>query len=290
MKRSLVIAFLLSLAMSVMAQNVNRVAILKTVDEEGSVPYGVKLQLRSSLIYAISHTPGYEALERVDLPSIMDEQKFQRSGLVSDSEIREIGRMNGADYVLVAEAALYDENNILVTAKLLDVVTGRIKQSADPQIASKDPDEMKEACGRIARTLLGMNSTSADDGYVDLGLPSGKKWKTSNAIGLYTPNEAARQFGSRLPSKANWDELRSECKWKWTGNGYRVTGPNGNSITLPAEGYSVNGGVVSKGSYGYYLSSTTGNPGYAWSLAFVSEDMAMQMNPVSTSGSVRLIK
>ena len=41
-------------------QNIKKVAILETVDKEGSVPYGIRLQLRSSLTYAISNTPGYE--------------------------------------------------------------------------------------------------------------------------------------------------------------------------------------------------------------------------------------
>ena len=45
----------------------------------------------------------------------------------------------------------------------------------------------------------------------------------------------------RMPTLAQQDELREHCTWTWTTlngvNGCLVTGPNGNSIFLPAAGY-----------------------------------------------------
>lgn len=44
----------------------------------------------------------------------------------------------------------------------------------------------------------------------------------------------------RMPTRAEQDELRNKCTWEWTTlngiKGYRVTGPNGNYIFLPAAG------------------------------------------------------
>ena len=64
----------------------------------------------------------------------------------------------------------------------------------------------------------------------------------------------------RMPTRAEWDELGNKCTWTWTTqngvNGYRVTGPNGNSIFLPAAGCRNGAYVVSSGSYGYYWSSS----------------------------------
>lgn len=85
MKRILVIVAMLTLPLIVMAQNIKKVAILETVDKEGNVPYGVRLQLRSSLTYAISNTSGYEGYDRIDMSSIMGEHNFQRTGMVSDT-------------------------------------------------------------------------------------------------------------------------------------------------------------------------------------------------------------
>lgn len=159
MKLKVIVLIIMLLPLALAAQdNLKKVAILKTVDAEGNVPYGVKLQLRSSITYAISHMPGYEAYDRVDMASIMDEQNFQRTGMVSDTQIKKIGEMTGASYVLVAEAAIYDASHIIITAKILDVQTAGIKEAADPEISSTDPKEMKEACIQIARTLLGKST------------------------------------------------------------------------------------------------------------------------------------
>ena len=44
----------------------------------------------------------------------------------------------------------------------------------------------------------------------------------------------------RMPTMAEWEELLSKCRWEWTSInsvwGYKVIGPNGNSIFLPASG------------------------------------------------------
>ncbi len=64
----------------------------------------------------------------------------------------------------------------------------------------------------------------------------------------------------RMPTRAEQDELRNSCTWTWTTlngvKGYRVTGPNGNSIFLPAAGYRGGTGVNYRGSLGYYWSSS----------------------------------
>jgi len=63
----------------------------------------------------------------------------------------------------------------------------------------------------------------------------------------------------RLPTKREMEELKNRCTWTWTSqsgvNGHRVTGPNGNSIFLPAAGYCY-GSSTDVGEGGYYWSST----------------------------------
>ena len=64
----------------------------------------------------------------------------------------------------------------------------------------------------------------------------------------------------RMPTKAEQDELRNNCTWAWATqngvNGYKVTGPNGNSIFLPAAGYRDGTGVNDRGNYGYCWSGS----------------------------------
>lgn len=81
----------------------------------------------------------------------------------------------------------------------------------------------------------------------------------------------------RMPVDAEWTELERECIWTWTTlngvNGNLVTGPNGNSIFLPAAGFIVgNTFAATPGSTGYYWSSSlnTDNPTNAWNVNFNS--------------------
>ena len=137
-------------------------------------------------------------------------------------------------------------------------------------------------------------------GYVDLGLSV--YWKNSNENnsaddhGLYTYDDA-KKFGSRLPTKAQLEELKDKCTWTWEGgsranvSGYRVTGPNGNSIFLPAAGYRYcDGGVDGVGTLGYYWSSTPTGTEFAWGLYFDSGGHVMYLNGRCRGFSVRLVQ
>ena len=58
----------------------------------------------------------------------------------------------------------------------------------------------------------------------------------------------------RMPTTAELAELLNECEWEFEGTGYRVTGPNGNSIFLPAAGYRHGEKQYGNGNAGYYAS------------------------------------
>ena len=64
----------------------------------------------------------------------------------------------------------------------------------------------------------------------------------------------------RMPTYEEISELNTKCTWTWTSlngtDGYKVTGPNGNSIFLPAAGYRDGESLSYAGSYGVYWSSS----------------------------------
>ena len=129
------------------------------------------------------------------------------------------------------------------------------------------------------------------EGTVDLGLASGTLWSSRNLgakddsdYGEYyawgdiiasnsqpkpthddliniigTANDAAYTLlgkNWRLPTDTQFAELINSCNWEWTKkdehNGCLVTGPNGNSIFLPASGCVMKNGVTYQSEYGYY--------------------------------------
>lgn len=108
--------------------------------------------------------------------------------------------------------------------------------------------------------------------FVDLGLPSGTLWCTTNVgatleqhYGTYMTLAESKEMipaGCARPTSAQGSELYYKCTWTWTTvntvYGCRVTGPNGNSIFLPACGYAVFHTIAmcdlyhERGTDGYY--------------------------------------
>ncbi len=97
----------------------------------------------------------------------------------------------------------------------------------------------------------------------------------------------------RMPTEAELRELEDKCTWTWTTqggkNGYRVTGPNGKSIFLPAAGYYSNGSLNYAGSDGDYWSSSldTDDPDFAYYLDFDSGDVDVDSYYRNCGRSVR---
>ena len=155
-------------------------------------------------------------------------------------------------------------------------------------------EPVEEANAETAPTPAVEETKPVPAGYVDLGLSV--YWAKSNRLnpdddhGLYTYDEAVSEFGRRLPTKAQLEELNNKCKWTWMGSGYKVTGPNGNSIVLPAAGNRYcNGPVDYVGSHGFYWSSTPNGSECAWCLFFNSSGVYMSIRRCK-GHSVRLVQ
>jgi len=131
--------------------------------------------------------------------------------------------------------------------------------------------------------------------YVDLGLPSCKKWATGNIKEntisdpeqtgsfyswmrtAYDQNptggmDTARELLGeewRMPTRDEFRELRDYAQWEWIEQenmtGYRITGPNGLSIFLPAAG-DITDGTKAYAQESLYWTSTAGDEGQAYHL------------------------
>ena len=83
----------------------------------------------------------------------------------------------------------------------------------------------------------------------------------------------------RMPTYDQQTELRTKCTWTWTTqngvNGRLVTGPNGNTLFLPAAGYRYDSSLNYAGSWGRYWSRTLDSsyPYYACRVSFDSGEV-----------------
>ena len=98
----------------------------------------------------------------------------------------------------------------------------------------------------------------------------------------------------RMPTHDEFTELRTKCTWEWTiqnsVHGQRVTGPNGNSIFLPAAGARWDDYLYNESSYGFYWSSSlAGYDNYAYDLYFGSDGSHWYDYNRSSGHSVRAV-
>ena len=97
----------------------------------------------------------------------------------------------------------------------------------------------------------------------------------------------------RMPTDAEWAELRENCTWTWTTQngiaGSLVTAGNGNSIFLPAAGYWYCTDLRNAGSVGYYRSSSLSptGPNDAEDVIFYSDGVSAYLGSRSYGFSVR---
>ncbi len=98
----------------------------------------------------------------------------------------------------------------------------------------------------------------------------------------------------RMPTNDEQKELRNNCTWTWTTQsgtkGYRVTGPNGKSIFLPAAGYRNDSDLIDAGSEGYYKSASLyESNANAWGLYFKSSTLSTYGTGRDYGHSVRAV-
>ena len=142
------------------------VAILDIVDRTDEVNYATKFIVRSNITKIITDTPGYVGYDRVDVSSIMNEHEFQRTGLVSETDIKSLGEMAGAQYILILEIVRVTSETLFLTAKILDVETAKIEKTANVQFGTSYT-ELEDACASLAKRMLGLKETKSGFIYTD---------------------------------------------------------------------------------------------------------------------------
>ena len=120
---------------------------------------------------------------------------------------------------------------------------------------------------------------------------------------------ANKVYGSwvTMPTIDEFEELFTECKKEWVEDtenhvaGYKFTGPNGNSIFLPAAGTRTQGNVSGEGLNGYYLSGSINATDNRFAMAYNFDQnaarrtttpvyQALAIRPVSVAKNVKFDK
>ena len=263
MKRKIITtAFALLFATAGMAQDV-RVAVF---DPTGNAPSFINEIVREEISFVIVNTGGYTVLERSLINQVLEESRFQASGLVDDAEISELGRMLGANLALVTNITRMSNGNFHISARLIDVLTARVERQQTARTARGESDII-EAVEQIATTMFGRPETTqtiietrpANQALIGSMLVTDGRWvyqdgrrlTEGEVRGLMAGTDALRLYNQGLQRRRNGDILF------WSGIGIIGVGLVAGGAILSADmefwedvffptvgGTAISGGIV----------------------------------------------
>ena len=183
------------------------------------------------------------------------------------ADVNSDGEINIADINAIIEIIMGGEEPISDNHEYIDLGLSSGTQWATMNVGANSPEEYGD--------YFAWGETSPKDAYTwgtykwcEGSWDTLTKYCTDSIYGtvdnkteLEPTNDAAYvKWGPwwRMPTIEQLAELMEECTWQWETvngvNGFMLTGPNGNSIFLPAAGYRYSGSLYCDGSYGSYWS------------------------------------
>jgi hypothetical protein len=120
------------------------------------VEASLKEIVREEISSIIVNTGNYTVLERQLINKVLEENKFQQGGLVDESQISEIGRRMGANYVFVTTISPLG-SNFYISCKMTEVLTARIEMQHTAQ-TKKGVNDIVETVQNLVNTMFGIET------------------------------------------------------------------------------------------------------------------------------------
>mgnify|MGYP006285171319 CR=1 FL=1 len=141
--------------LNVYAQEKN-VAVIAPFDYEDKVELMYEKLIKSKLQEVIAEASNYNAFTRTDIDAIVDEQHFQRTGMVKDEEIRKIGEMTGATHICVSELTTADKY-MTIAARIINIETAQVVREKSV-FKKAEPEAINKGSIALASKLMGKSN------------------------------------------------------------------------------------------------------------------------------------
>ena len=114
-----------------------RLAVFDPTSSGTGIDEGTRMAVREIISSTFVNTGKYTIVERSLIEKIMQEQKFSISGAVEDSQATEIGKILGANKIVLSVISLAGGRNVL-SIKLVDVQTANVERQKTQVITSNE--------------------------------------------------------------------------------------------------------------------------------------------------------
>jgi len=198
-------------------------------ENNGLEDYQVRQITRRIESQLIKHK-GIDVVERNKIDDILKEQKLQMSGIVDEGKyLVELGKMLGANKVVMGSIGKIADDYFTITAKLTDVETGKMINSVDYDSENGIKDIFKEGLIIITNKLVTNTSNSLDANLIENTLFG--EWFALEPLLL--KNNNSLQHITFCKPNGLWDEDLYEGNWYKTDVGCFMSGQ-----LVPRYGYA----------------------------------------------------
>jgi hypothetical protein len=139
-----------------------RVAVFDPSSSGTTVDEGIKVAVRELISSTFVNTGKYTMVERSLLDKVMTEMAFSNTEVVDDSQATEIGKLAGANKVVLSVVTLVGSRNML-SIKTIDVQTATIDLQKTRVVSSK---ELLDIVEPLTLEMLGENSSAKSSSTV----------------------------------------------------------------------------------------------------------------------------
>lgn len=215
--------------------------------------------ITDALTEAMFNAGKIKIIERSNLESILEEQKFQSSGLVNEVTAKSIGMIAGVDFVCYG--TLKDTgNSFMVNARIVDVETGelcaisRTTVSKDEYLSQQPQSAVASAKASVSSSPASKNTSTVSSAKTT-GSNNSSAWKVVTRVNEFDDctyytfilNSTEKQFlfinykkannsgNSRVIAGIHW----TEGFWKDNRGTYEIKGTNGKLYTKEFNEYNI---------------------------------------------------
>ncbi len=125
MKRLSLLFIIMVLPLALFANQVEKIAVFDPSFENSKIDDGSAIAVRELINQTVVNTGAYKLVERSFLERVMQEQQFNNSGAVSDSDATRIGELAGADKIVLS-VLTRAQTRLLLSVKVIDVESAQI--------------------------------------------------------------------------------------------------------------------------------------------------------------------
>jgi hypothetical protein len=237
MNYKIIITFFLLLSwFSIHAQNDKlRLAVFDPTFSGTGIDEGTRMAVREIISSTFVNSGKYTIVERSLIERVMQEQQFSNSGAVNDSHASEIGKLIGANKIVLSVLSLAGRRNMMLSIKLVDVQTANVERQKTQVFST---NQLLNIVEPLALQLIG-EEVNAERQTQIASATANNTTRASQAVSRTSQQTTSQTKTEKLTSQGgyafiNGRSTNSKIVWGVRAGANRISSNHGNNTTIEA--------------------------------------------------------